>query len=350
MKVLFLTRKYPPKTGGIENYSFNLVRHFKKLHKEIYLVANKRGNIALPAFIPYSFLKCFWLIKKHQITHLHLSDALLAPVGYLLGKITGVRTIGTVHGLDITYPLFIYQKLFVPYVKKLDKIICVSRFTREQCVRKGVSYGKCIVIPNAVNDEFFIARPKEKLRRFFEDKFHISLLGKKVLLATGRLVKRKGVCWFVRNVMPKLGNRYIYLISGEGKEKSEIQQAIRENKLEKQIFLLGKTNFKTLRLLYNISDLFVMPNIKVKGDMEGFGIVIIEAGSAGLPVIASDIEGIKDAVIDGKTGWLIPCQNKQEFVQKIKSSSFNSSMVRKHVTDNFSWQRVIKKYNKAFNF
>ena len=99
-----------------------------------------------------------------------------------------------------------------------------------------------------------------------------------------------------------------------------------------------------LKLLYNSADLFIMPNISVHGNMEGFGIVAIEAGSCGLPVITSGIEGIKDAVINSKNGWIVGEKNIDGFVKKIKSKKLNSKKIKKFVRDNFDWKKITRRY------
>lgn len=87
---------------------------------------------------------------------------------------------------------------------------------------------------------------------------------------------------------------------GDGIYKEKIKGIIDKYNLEKYVFMLGKVDDKILKLLYNTSDIFVIPNIPVVGDMEGFGIVALEVASCGVPVVASKLEGIKEAVQDGK--------------------------------------------------
>jgi glycosyltransferase involved in cell wall biosynthesis len=149
--------------------------------------------------------------------------------------------------------------------------------------------------------------------------------------------------------MPKLNPQYLYVIAGDGPEKNNIQKIITQKKLQKRVFLLGKIDSETLKFLYNLADIFVMPNIKVKGDMEGFGIVALEAASYGLPVIASNIEGIKDAVLEGTTGFLIEEKNSFKFVEAIKKINLNREKIIKAVQNKFSWTIIAKQYQKIFS-
>ena len=348
MKILFLTRVYPPIVGGLENQSFNLINSFKKINKDTFTIINTKGKKNLLFFIPYSFFKALYLIWKNKIRHLHLSDGVLTVEGYLIKKLTGVKTAITIHGLDITYRNCIYQKITPGLIKKLDKIICVSAHTKKQCIERGVPESKITVIPNGVNsDEFILTESKELLRNRVSDKLNIELRGKKILLSAGRLVKRKGFEWFISNVMSRLKKDYIYLISGDGEERKNIEKAVEQNGLSENVFLLGRTDSETLKLLYNSADLFVMPNIQIEGDMEGFGIVAIEAGSCGLTVIASDIEGIRDAVINGKTGWLVKEKDVVGFIHKIKADPLNEREIMEIVRNKFHWEVISSKYTSA---
>ncbi|GAG87335.1 unnamed protein product, partial [marine sediment metagenome] len=99
------------------------------------------------------------------------------------------------------------------------------------------------------------------------------------------------------------------------------------------------------KLLYNAADLLLMPNIHVDGDMEGFGIVGLEAGSCGLPVIASNIEGIKDFVETRLNGFLVETKNADEFIDKIKMvDKLNNDIIRKTIISNYEWPHITLKY------
>src|SRR3989344_50324 len=344
MRILFLTRVHPPIVGGLENQSYNLITNFKKINKETFVIKNTRGKKALPVFLPYAYLKAISLIKKHKIAHLHLSDGVLAPIGVLLKRKTSIKVAVTIHGLDITYQNKFYQKHIPKAVAQLDKIICISENTKKECLKRGIPKSKIIIVPNGVNvDEFFINKSKKELRQKLEKRLKINFENKKILFTSGRLVKRKGVAWFVDAVMPKLGKNYVYFVAGDGEMKEEIKKAIVKRKLN-NVFMLGRVESGLMNLLYNSSDLFIMPNIRVKGNVEGFGLVAIEAGSCGFSVVSSRVDGIPAAVIEGKTGWLVKEKDAESFIKKIKGKSINARSVRDTVRKYFDWKTIIKKY------
>jgi phosphatidylinositol alpha-1,6-mannosyltransferase len=199
----------------------------------------------------------------------------------------------------------------------LDLIFCVSRHGLEECRLRHIPVGKCRVVPNGIDPaEFELPPPGPSGLRETEHQAGIRLADRKILLSVTRLVPRKGVAWFVSEVMPRLDACYCYLIAGAGPDFRTIQGLIQHHGLADRVALLGRVPDAARQRLMAQADLFIMPNIRIPGDMEGFGIAALEAGSSGLPVIASNIEGLRDAVIDGVTGHLVEERNVQEYVDK----------------------------------
>jgi len=343
MRLLFITRKFPPSVGGMEKVSWALN---KELSKQIYVntISWGKSQIYLPFFLLLAFIKSLYLIPKNKISALYLGDGLLAPLGLCLKWLFGIKVTVTVHGLDITYNRFIYQAIIPWCLTRLDKIICVSRATLLECTNRGISQDKCLAIPNGIYiNEFTLKATRQDLERLVGE----NLSRKKVLLTAGRLVKRKGVYWFIKHVFNKLNQDWFYIIIGEGTEKVRIKNLINTLGLQKRIKLLGKVSSQELKTAYNTADFFIAPNIKVKGDMEGFGIVALESASVGLPVLASDIDGIPDAILPGKNGYLInPRADSwlKTVNQLAKKSPFSKSHVRQWTNQLFSWEQIGKRY------
>jgi len=346
-KILFISKNYPPKLGGLETYSYNLIREFEKHHTVTKVVLTK-SNIHLIWFVPFSFFLSFYLAWKNSIRHIHLCDALLSPVGLLLKLLLGAQVSVSIHGLDITYDNILYQLLIPRCAARLDRIVCVSRATRDECRRRKIPSQKCDVIPNGIQpDQFYLTEPPEVLRRDLGKRIGQNLDHKNVLLTLGRLVTRKGVAWFVDCVMPRLAGNYLYLVAGEGPEFERIRETVFKRNIENQVLLLGRVSDDTCKLLMNASDIFIMPNQTVANDMEGFGIVIIEAGSCGLPVVASNLQGIKDAVIHEKTGYLVDEGDADGFVDRIQSMNLDREDIRRSVTTMFNWEKIYLDYQSV---
>jgi glycosyltransferase involved in cell wall biosynthesis len=346
--ILFITRNYPPKVGGLEEYSYHLIKEFES-HEITFKITLSKSKKHLLWFFPYSLLKALYFIRKYSVQHVHLCDGLLSPVGLLLKFLTGATVTITLHGLDITYPHPLYQMSIPWCITKTDGIICVSHSTRDECVRRIMPCPRCTVIPNGIRpNQLYLEPPKNELRRKLESLIGISIKNKKVLLTIGHLVKRKGVAWFTANVMPHLEDSYLYVVAGEGPERGAIQNIVDQYDLQGRVLLLGEVSGEDRKLIYNASDIFIMPNITVPGDVEGFGIVALEAGSCGLPVVASNIQGLRDAVIDGKTGYLVEEGNVEGFVSRITDMNLNKDQIRKIVNSTFDWGKIYKRYHDIF--
>jgi len=346
-KILFITKNYPPKIGGLETYSYNLIREFEK-HHNVTKVVLGRSIIHLLWFVPYSFFLSLYLAWKHSIRHIHLCDALLAPIGMLLKLLLGGQVSVSIHGLDITYKNFFYQLLIPRCVSRLDKIISVSRATRDECQRRKIPVQNAAVIPNGIRpNEHYLSEPVDVLQAKLEKITGRVIRGRKVLVTVGRLVKRKGVAWFVDCVMPQLDPCYIYIVAGNGPEFDRIQRLVSRLNLENRVLMLGRVSNDTRRVLLNAADIFIMPNRTVANDIEGFGISVLEAGSCGLPVVASNLQGIKDAVTDGKTGYLVEEGDVAGFLSRIRSMSLVRADIRTYVIARFNWENLYNDYRKV---
>ena len=356
MKILFITRKFPPTKGGMEKVAYELYNHLSEI-EDVILVKWGGSNKWLPLVLPCILIRSFLILLTNRVDVIYLQDGLLSPLGVIL-KVFKISIVITIHGLDITYKNKFYQLVVPKCVGHLDKVVCISHATKNECIQRGISEEKLIVIPHGIKDEFYMmGERKEKLRNNLSKKLNIDLKNKKILLSVGRLVERKGIHWFIESVVPKIvGQRNIvYLIAGDGICREKIKKGINKNNLENCVTMLGKVDHEMLKLLYNTSDIFVMPNIPVKGDMEGFGIVAMEAASCGVPVVASDMEGIKDAVKDEKNGFLIEYYNMQEFVNVVTKLLKDDNereefgkIAREFSLENYCWTKIAGEYLEEF--
>ncbi len=355
MRVLFITRCYPPIIGGMEKVSYELTTHMSHL-AETYIIANRRGKGFLPIFLPYALFRAIYLIKRHNIELVHLSDGFMSLLGVLIKLFCKIPVVVTAHGLDVTYQHSVYKWLVPKCIRSMDKVICISRHTQNECLKRGIMAEKCVVIPNGVNgQEFILDEPDSRLE--LEKILGIELSGKRILLSVGHLVKRKGVAWFIEFVMPKVAKDTIYVIIGgygnasSGNEKEEYNNLIHKSGLQNRVFLLGEVPVRTLKLAYNTADLLIMPNIKAGSDIEGFGIVILEGGSCGLPAIASSLEGIKDAVSHGENGFLVQPGAATGYIKQINAyqpSIEFSRQVRDFTLQQFEWSSIAQRYLATF--
>ena len=351
MNLLFISRAHPPIIGGIENQNEALVRHLSTL-VTCNKIINKHGKKALPLFIPWAII--LGLFKLKSSDQILLGDGVTAIIGWFIKLFSNKPVTCVLHGLDITWGNPVYQKLWVRFFfKRIDHFIAVSHSTQEIAIAAGVPESKISIIPNGVEPSSL--EPLSKTA--FLQSIPINIENKFVLLSLGRLIDRKGVYWFIANVVTKLPKNMVYLIAGNGPNKEKIQLLIDELNLQKNVALLGEVNEQFKNSLFMYSDLFIQPNIPIKSDIEGFGITQLEAGMYGLPSISSNLEGIKDAIKENENGWLIEPLDFNNYVRTILEKKTllqtSSKNIKEHTQEycltNFEWPKITKHYIDTLN-
>ncbi|HEX8905754.1 MAG TPA: glycosyltransferase family 4 protein [Longimicrobiaceae bacterium] len=276
----------------------------------------------------------------------------LAPSSVLLAAIPV--------GRDVTLPTPGYQWFVRRVFRALDLVFPISRATADECLARGIDPAKVHVIPCGVDVSSFepprdrAAARRELLRAIGESPETIpddALL----LVSVGRHQERKGFQWFADEVMPRLPAGVHYLVTGEGPMTPRIQAAIDRHGLQGRARLLGKVPEEMLRTLYRGGDLFVMPNIHVPGDIEGFGVVMLEAGMCGMPVLAADLEGISDVIREGENGHLVPSRDAAAFAQAVlryrddpaRLAAASRSAAR-FTARTYSWEGIAERFVEIF--
>ena len=312
-KILFISHSYPPIVGGVETHNHELFTTLSQ-HADLTLIANRSRKL-LPLFILTAPLRAAFTARKYDV--ILLGSCILANVAWFTRFFTNKPIVAVAHGLDLTWKNPVYQFLWVKtFLPKINRLIAVGHETINIATRKHYPPNQIVFIPNGVQIPHLQNEPTPQALDTLLGK---PLSGKKILLTSGRLAKRKGVAWFITHVLPQLDDTYIYIVAGDGPDKTNIQSAIQSSNQQHRVILLGYVPDSTRNLLLATAHLFVQPNIPVPNNIEGFGISVIEAGAAGLPVLASNLEGLKDAVTDGQNGFLVEPQNPQAFIDKIKA-------------------------------
>ena len=357
--ILYITRKFPPSVGGMQRFNFKLVTNLSKL-TEIYLIKWGGGQWFLPLFLKWAFARSLYAGLTRKISCIYVSDGLLSPLGLVLKWILRKPVIANIHGRDIAFNLSIYQAIVPWCLRRMDKVICVSTYLKGECRKRGVLEERLCVIPNGVDIEDFDILLSAGHRTKLEEMMGTSIGQRKIIVTVGRLVAKKGVDFFIKNILPRLQMlfpEFIYLIVGDGPLKEKIDALIKEKHLEKTVCRIGVVSMAggMLAAIYKQAHVFAMPNVRVEGDMEGFGIVALEAGAAGLPVVAFKVNGIIDAVQDKESGSLIEENDYEAFAQTLAELLKNEDTrektgekAKKFVEANYSWQEIAKRYLKQF--
>ncbi len=293
---LFITRKLRG-IGGMQRYNADLWSMFHAEHPSAY-------HIVLPRV--RGSLRLIVLLVRHSRCTVHLGDAALSPIILLIRLVRPQWSfVVSACGLDVVYPKPWYQYAIRKSIARADRIVCISYATAQEVARRGVPRDSVVVIPPMIRRSVLAMRDRSQVP---------------ALTTVGRLIERKGVAWFIQDVLPRLLMIYPnlqYNVVGEGPDRSSIENAIRMANCRNNVLLhRALTDEQRDRLLLE-TNLFVAPNIHVPGDMEGFGIVCAEGSTRGVPVVASRLEGLQDAVIENVTGTFFEPENADECVSVI---------------------------------
>lgn len=328
-RILLITRNYPPLTGGME-------RLMQKASEGLAQGARLTiiGPSGCTAFAPAGatvyevrpqvapFLlgaswKAMELVREQRFERVIGGSGLVAPILRILQRLYGLPTAVFIHGLDIVVDNSIYQRLFVPAVCRADLIIANSQNTRRLAIARGAEAGKVSVINPGTEIPPPTAAPTPK----FREKFGIPF--ERVMLFTGRITQRKGLLSFLQHALPDIlagdpdcglvvaGDNPDDSLNQQG-EQAQVQRWIRQAGLGQRVIFIGKVSDDDLLAAYRSALVQLFPLIDVDGDVEGFGMVAVEAAACGTPTVAFNLGGVADAILpDG--GVLVPAGDYAAF-------------------------------------
>jgi glycosyltransferase involved in cell wall biosynthesis len=375
MSVLFVSHKYPPAVGGMEKQSYELISRYTSAYGGYKIVHEGRESIV--AFFWRLKSRVKTMIATHpDIDTIHLNDGLMAALWWAIGIKMDKRIVVTLHGLDVVFPLGIYQKWALPKVAKaMDAFVCVSSATREECLKRGFDPEKVSVVKNGVDHSI---QNKSIIDVELVSKNYGIKPQDKLILGIGRPVKRKGFSWWVEHVLPILPRDYRYihigdippppgammrlipkpilklwhLFMGITNDATRLSVLSQQADYQDQMILAGRVDDATKEALIARADLVIMPNIVDPGDMEGFGLVSLEAAIMGKTVLASGIEGITDAIIDGKNGFLVKAGDHVDWQKKIVYHATHRDLsaedIQRYTIENYKWAYMVDGYRKVF--
>lgn len=324
-KILFISRKWPPAVGGMETYSLELAAGIDLLAEVRTLALPGRPDGRAPGLVGYFLflLKAiaFCTVRARAYDRVIFGDLVLFPaavVHRLLHR--RAKRLVVVYGLDLVYhrrngllpALYsVYFRLFRASQSCFDAIIAISTHTMRIALDNGLANVVVInpSLPEAKSQPLTEAGEPQTPESWDRAS------GTKRILYFGRLVPRKGALWFATHIMPLIGDRASFFVVGDSSQ-TEYKDALSRCP---GTYCLGRLDSDILAAMIRTADAVVMPNISTPEsvDVEGFGLAAIETSSMGGRLLASRIDGITDAVIDGTTGRLVEPANPQAWVSAL---------------------------------
>lgn len=354
LRVLFITRKWPPAVGGMETYSVELTRELaSRVDLRVQFLPGREdgrppGGAALVAF----FLRMAVLLARghRDFDLVHFGDLVLFPLAWWHRLFAPrVKRVVTLHGLDIIFgnrtglaPALYHRFLAWARARHvaIDRYITNSENTARLAREAGFVPSEAVPlgVRLAGLGALEVAEPAVPA----------------YVLFVGRLVRRKGAKWFAEAVLPKLPAGIELHVVGKVWDQDEADALDTSPRVRR----LGYLDDAALAEVRRRALAIVMPNIASPGntDVEGFGLTALEASASGAPLVAADIEGISDAVRDGETGYLVPSGDAGAWttaIEKIAAWTYDerSAFARRaweSLEREYSWQRVAEQTVDAY--
>jgi glycosyltransferase involved in cell wall biosynthesis len=367
MKLCLLTNDYPPVEGGISAYVKGLRQGFDTLGHQcevLFFPVNavvpvRKQNVAtFPVKGRWTFSRLLSAKKALDRCKDKLRSADLivvsswSPLGAAYKALLGKRkpkSLLLAYGNDVLEPMRSMRqtKRMKEIFEYFDVLAAISRYTASLCNR--VTKRDVAVIGGGLD------------RKYLQDTADIQTNGQDrefTFLSVGRLIERKG-CGLVIESLARIRHllsNWRYVIIGNGPYESELRDLALKHNLSRNVQIMVNVDSEKVLEWYRLSDVFVMVSREIpeKGEVEGLGLVYMEAGGASLPVIAGRTGGVVDVVEEGVNGFLVDSFSQEQISETIlklyRDRSLREMLGRKGrllAEDEWRWEKVAQKIIEA---
>lgn len=348
--------RYPPGTVAIVTQAYPHDRAIDEAHSglRVYRTRLRRYRFLKPESLLLYAKLFFWsayAIVRHRAQVIYAGKVL--PEGFiarLCGKLFRIPYVVYAHGEEITVfgsnPSL--RRHLPPVYGEAARVIVNSDFTRDELMKLCGDAVRAVKISPGVDARMFQAGPRDAAIQSA-----LGLEGKVVLLSVGRLQRRKGhdhillaLPGILRQV-PEL----VYVVLSTGEEEARLKGLARDLGIADHVRFVGEVAFQDLPRYYNTADIFILANRQLDdGDVEGFGIVFLEAGACKRPVIAGASGGTGDAVREGVSGYRIDAANVAEIERAVVTLARDAKLReqlgeagREIVEGEYTWEKVVER-------
>ena len=355
--ILLLVSEFPPLPGGIGNHAYNLAKQLQNNNFEVTVIADQREiSVEEQNFdstlnfrvdrIKLKKARFLMYIKRISIFFNRIinNDLIIVSgkfplwLGAFATFFFKKKFIAVIHGSEVNFTNSVLKKSINFSLKRYHKIIAVSNYTKQLVAHLNLK--NITVIPNGFDSSKWSLSIENAHR----------LKGHPSLLTVGNVTDRKGQLNVIKH-LPELKKHFpdlhYHCVGFPTQKEAFLEIAIRL-KVEENITFHGRASYSELENFYKGSDIFVMLSSETKtGDVEGFGIALIEANYFGLPTIGALGCGIEDAVDNNKSGVLVDHANFDALISAIKDIIENAqtyNQMAKKWALKHTWEHIIVKY------
>lgn len=293
-----------------------------------------------------------WICRNYRVDCIYCPDPYYTGlVGYLLKKIFKIPLNIHIGADTINNPHFINERWFHIFLNGLAKWLIKKPVTirvstskeKEKLIKLGIKKENIFCVPFFVDFNPFLHTNGSKIReKYLNEGFD------KIVLFVGRIVKQKDIPTIIKTIslVIEIYPRCLFLIVGEGLWERKIKNLALKSRLSKNVCFAGKIENQDIADYFSACDVFVNTSL-----YEGTCRVFLEAAASGKPIIATSTAGAYDAIIDGKTGFIINIGDSQQLAQRIVHLLKNPGLARKmgeegkkYVLENFNKDKILKDF------
>ncbi|WP_329299222.1 glycosyltransferase family 4 protein [Streptomyces sp. NBC_00659] len=340
-RTLIVTNDFPPRPGGIQAFLHNMALRLDPGRIVVYASTWKRGHegaeatAAFDAEQPFTVVRdrttmllptpgatrrAVGLLREHGCTSVWFGAA--APLGLMapaLRRAGATRLVATTHGHEAGWAQLPAARALLRRIgESTDTITYLGEYTRSRIASALTpeAAARMVRLPPGVDERTFHPGSGGD-----EVRARLGLTDRPVVVCVSRLVPRKGQDTLVL-AMPRILAKEpdaVLLIVGGGPYEKELRKLAHETGVADSVRFTGAVPWSELPAHYGAGDVFAMPCRTRRGglDVEGLGIVYLEASATGLPVVAGDSGGAPDAVLDGETGWVVRGGSAEDAADRI---------------------------------
>ena len=368
--ILLVTNDFGPRAGGIETFVMGLLERVPKGEVIVYTshqsstgeydrrwrdeygveVVRDKSSILLPT--PRVIRNLQKLIDERNLSTVWFGAA--APLGV---SARWLRRAGAQHIVALTHGHEVWWSKVWPFswaiseiARSVDVVTYLGDFTHQAIARRFKDKNKLTKIAPGIDTEHFRPLDGRELR----EKYGIA--DRATIVSVGRLVHRKGQDRLVEAmplVLKEIPEAHLVFI-GEGPHRKRLDELVKKFKLENHVTFIGRIQYSDLPRHFSLGDIFAMPSrSRLFGlEVEGLGIVYLEASACGLPVVGGNSGGAPDAVKEGITGFVVDGNKLPEIADRIitllKDDELRNQMGnagRSWAMEEWQWKR----WSQAFN-
>lgn len=377
IKILCITNDFGPRAGGIETFVIGLIERMPRNTVVVYTSSQKgsepfdkgwldnfgvevirdKSTILLPTLRVGRAVRK--VLREKNIERVFFGAA--APLGLLA---PGLRRAGAKKIVALTHGHEVWWAKVPPFnfairriARSVDALTYLGSFTKG-AISKSISaaaQSRMVRIAPGIDVNHFSPQPSaEELRR------DLGLQHKKVVVSVGRLVHRKGQDFLIEAmpaILKEVPNAHLLFV-GEGPYREHLQSLVDKYSLRESVTFIGRVQYSELPRYICVGDVFAMPSrSRLAGlEVEGLGIVYLEASACGLPVIGGNSGGAPDAVIEGETGFAVDglsssaiAERAIELLQDSEKAAAMGAKGRAWVVSEWNWNSWSQSFNELLD-